>query len=556
MIKNNYTKINQKEKQTCICHQERQPNILAFTQIRLGRGQIQAKSSTSRIRLVRDFTMLLPSKVLQRKENASVIVGYRLRNKKMISKDRLHLCKVNIHHMKSCRTSEVESTSKEKGFVPYWNERSREMSSKLWLPIEIDSQDLDLNLSSGLLKKTIADSWFSTTQVIPLNKNSYPTSCQSSQFSHVGFTDSGNTLIRSRKIRFYPNRSQSRILSRWFGTARFVYNKTIEYLRQPNTIANWMSIKTDIIKSLPEWASEVPYQIKSIAIQDACNAVKNAKLKFKRTGQFQEVGFRSRRSGDYNVFIPKSAVKHNGFYIKSLSDIKFTESIGEVNYDCRVVYQNGRYFLSLPEAIAIKTPDNQRRSVVAVDPGVRTFQTLYCPDSVFKFGANDFARIFRLCYRLDSIQSKSTTADGRSRNRLKKAAERIRWKIKDLIGEIHHKVALFLVKNFDVIYLPTFETSQMVTKLHSKVARSMLTWAHFRFKEFLKFKAREYSSNVVDVNESYTSKTCSSCGTIQNIGSKKILKCKHCGISIDRDINGARGIFLKNSGALKDSSIN
>jgi len=33
-----------------------------------------------------------------------------------------------------------------------------------------------------------------------------------------------------------------------------------------------MSIKTEIIKSLPEWAKDIPYQIKSIAIKEAiCN---------------------------------------------------------------------------------------------------------------------------------------------------------------------------------------------------------------------------------------------------------------------------------------------
>jgi putative transposase len=72
----------------------------------------------------------------------------------------------------------------------------------------------------------------------------------------------------------------------------------------------------------------------------------------------------------------------------------------------------------------------------------------------------------------------------------------------------------------------------------------MLNWAHFRFKTFLKMKAVEYSCKVIEVTEAYTSKTCSYCGRIQNIGSKKNLVCK-CGISVDRDFNGARGIFLK-----------
>jgi|GEM_PF-3402274 predicted site-specific integrase-resolvase len=34
------------------------------------------------------------------------------------------------------------------------------------------------------------------------------------------------------------------------------------------------------------------------------------------------------------------------------------------------------------------------------------------------------------------------------------------------------------------------------------------------------------------------------CGTIHKIGSKKRLKCQ-CGATVDRDLNGARGIFLR-----------
>jgi len=50
---------------------------------------------------------------------------------------------------------------------------------------------------------------------------------------------------------------------------------------------------------------------------------------------------------------------------------------------------------------------------------------------------------------------------------------------------------------------------------------------------------------VIEVNEAYTSKTCSYCGNIQNIGSKKVMKCLSCGATVDRDLNGARGIYLR-----------
>jgi putative transposase len=473
-------------------------------------------------------------------------------NKKMTLNAKKNLCESNTRNTRLLPMLEVESTSKEKNFSGFWNNQASEMSKKLWLPIETDCVDLDLNSLNGSSINTMLNSWFSMTVKVPHNRNSLQTSYQLSQYSPVGFMDSGNILRRSRKIRFYPTKQQKTLLFKWFGVARYSFNKTIDYLRQPNTKADWKFIKTNLIHNLPEWVKEVPYQIKSIAIKDACDATKNAKRKFKQTGKIQKVKFRSRKRGDFNLFIPKTALKEAGFYHTLLGIMNFREKIGEVKYDCRVILENGRYFVIKPEDRAVKSPDNQRLPVVALDPGVRTFQTLYSENFAGKFGNADFSRIYRLCHVLDKLYSRRKKE---ATNRYNLKLKRIRWKIKDLISEIHHKIALFLVKSFDCVLIPSFETSNMVTKLHSKVARAMLGWSHYRFKQFLKFKAQEYSCEVVEVNEAYTSKTCGKCGKIQNIGSKKFLKCS-CGFTIDRDLNGARNIFLKNIHlASKDSSI-
>ncbi|TAG18200.1 MAG: hypothetical protein EAZ39_11920, partial [Oscillatoriales cyanobacterium] len=94
---------------------------------------------------------------------------------------------------------------------------------------------------------------------------------------------------------------------------------------------------------------------------------------------------------------------------------------------------------------------------------------------------------------------------------------------------MHKKSAHFLTTNYQVIFLPTFETSQMVKrakrKINKKSARQMLTWAHYRFKQIIKHQADKNGSIyrfkqiikhqadkngsiVVDVSEAYTSKTC------------------------------------------------
>ncbi len=80
----------------------------------------------------------------------------------------------------------------------------------------------------------------------------------------------------------------------------------------------------------------------------------------------------------------------------------------------------------------------------------------------------------------------------------------------------------------------------------------MMTLSHYRFRQTLLNKAREYKNvRVILVNEAYTSKTCTRCGFIhQLLKGKKVFKCPSCQHEIDRDWNGARNIFMRSTEAL------
>ena len=84
-------------------------------------------------------------------------------------------------------------------------------------------------------------------------------------------------------------------------------------------------------------------------------------------------------------------------------------------------------------------------------------------------------------------------------------------------------------------------------KIGSKTARQMLTWSHYRFQQRLVNKTREYrNSQVIICDEAYTSKTCGCCGQLhEKLGGSKTFRCPHCGVVMDRDMNGARNILLR-----------
>lgn len=332
------------------------------------------------------------------------------------------------------------------------------------------------------------------------------------------------------------------------GISRYTYNQTIAYLKQPDTKANWMGIKTDILKALPEWAEDAPYQVRSIAVKDACTAVKNAKKKCATHG-FQQVSFRSRKAPKQSCYVPKSAVNSEGFFLRKLGKMRFAESLPEVKYDCRLVYEFGKWFICVPVDKIIVTAKT-KRPIVSLDPGVRTFLTCFDLEEAGFIADRSWERIFLLCRRLDAIYAQMTKVKARRRQNLKRAAQRLRYRIRCLKDELHFQVASYLCKTYNLIVIPTFSATGMVgrksRKIGSKTVRAMLSLGHSQFRERLKQVAQIHGSTVVEVNEAYTSKTCTRCGHIHTkLGGSSTFKCPHCGLVISRDINGARNITLR-----------
>ena len=371
-------------------------------------------------------------------------------------------------------------------------------------------------------------------------------------------------MTKSKQIEIFPTVKQRAILHRWFGTSRYTYNESVSLLEAKDTPKNFKGLVPIVFDQLPEWHVETPRQIKVGAVMDACQAVSNAKIKAKATRQRQNVKFRSRKNPRQTLYLRADSLKKNGFYVRFLGEMKMSEPLpakpqgtGKVSErdtdaevkDSQLIMENGRYFLCASYVEKKKTREPSGR-IVALDPGVRDFMTFFSEDCFGWLGQQCINRIQRLCQHCDHLYARATQEKRSLRRALRKAANRIKVKIRNLIDELHKKVAHFLVTNFDIILLPTFETKQMTKrgarKLRKQSVRQMLTLSHYRFKVFLKQKAKEHGVQVIDVCEAYTSKTVSWTGeVVANLGGSKVIKSSE-GHRMDRDLNGARGIFIKN----------
>jgi len=331
-----------------------------------------------------------------------------------------------------------------------------------------------------------------------------------------------------------------------------------------------------------EWALEVPYDIRDEGMADLLKAIaaQNAKDKWVRSN----FKFRRKKAPQESIVIRQryfSATR--GMYAPVLQKLNPVEKLpAVVEADCRIMRTRLReYYLVMPipckQALSRSCGEGESkantptadRGVVSLDPGVRTFMTGYDPSArmVFEWGSgSDNQKLRGLCERYDSLQSvwskKSLVPEKlnserrrKLRNAYKRAGLRVFRRVRNYVDEVHKRLSKYLCENYSCIITSDFSTKSMCDRrvgrggrtIVSKTARSMYTWSHYRFRQRLLAKAREYSPCCVLVRgEEYTSKTCGSCGHLNvSLGSSKTFECPACCIVFDRDANGARNILLK-----------
>ena len=485
----------------------------------------------------------------------------------------------------------------------YLNVRSENIKShSTWFQTKIQSIPETPNKSwLKISSPFVTTLWPKTTEGVPL-----PSLKIGSDLSHL--KQAPESRIRAIKLKLRTRlHSDRHRLTDVFGIVRWTYNQTVALLKDPalpskrlqmiDTASNkpvtlLKYLRSEIVNNesalvlANPWLKNVGYDIRDAALNDAytayCTGVKKV-----ANGTFRKftLRFRSRKKTPTESLYLRSRwiVLRNDK--KNRLDIKWPNQKTPMSLflsnranqqiviekDCRLQRTNQNTFylcvpMTYPEPSArvVENQDHANHStdglrVCSIDPGVRTFQTIYdvTRGRLIDVAPRDIGKIIRLSCNVDKLISQKTHQLQRSTSRyqLNRAIKRARERIRCLIDEVHKQLAKFLVTEFDLILLPEFETSRMIRKLdrkiHSKSARSMASWAHYRFRQRVIFKAMQFGAKVALVDESYTSKTCSSCGNIKHdLHAAKIYHCTKCGSCVDRDANGAKNIFLKNYEAL------
>lgn len=380
-----------------------------------------------------------------------------------------------------------------------------------------------------------------------------------------------------RKVGLKLTPEQKNTILKWFGDYRYTYNWALSCIKEnPKEYkkSNFYWLRNRFVNkcNIPKQSNfllKTPKQIRANAIKELSQSYKtnfsilktnpshkfDLKFKTRKTDQcisIEKEAFKSFDSveGEFNIFpsFIESRIKMN---------IKKNKIPKSVNYECKLLMDRLKN-ITMVIVYHESACDNQascKHEWCAIDPGVRTLYTVYSPtpNIAYEIGKSDVSRLHRYCRHLDILISKTKTSTQKKRKL--KAIIRLRKRIQNLVKEVHCKTVKFLVDNFHNIILPPFEVSKMVTKskrkLNAKSVRQMLTWSHYKLKERLLYKSQTSGTNVFIKTEEWSSKTCTNCLRINHkLGGSKTYNCSNCHVVLDRDLNGARNIFMKNISAL------
>lgn len=222
------------------------------------------------------------------------------------------------------------------------------------------------------------------------------------------------------------------------------------------------------------------------------------------------------------------------------------DSYGLSNYEFRagsfVQDARGRWYFSV--AVEYETQRTESQSAIGVDLGLKDVAT--CSDGV-RLGAEQPYR---------SLEQKLGIAQrANDKTRVRSLHAKIKNQRKDSI----HKFTTQLVKQHGTIFVGDVSSRKLAK---TKMAKSVLDAGWYILKTQLKYKAIARSVVFEEINESYSTQTCSCCGNIPACSPKgrtglriRHWICSECGAEHDRDINAAKNILAAGGHARLDGGI-
>ena len=246
----------------------------------------------------------------------------------------------------------------------------------------------------------------------------------------------------------------------------------------------------------------------------------------KSTGWVPLKGRELKREGDAFRFAGNTFRVFNS---RALPDGKIKDG---TNFSCD---SRGNWFLNIViEVDAVAAGVRQPVKGVGIDLGLKDFATLSTGEKI------EAQRVYRCAEQALAVAQRAGK---------KRRVSAIHTQIKNRRNDFHHKLSTRIVHEFDYIAVGNVNAAGLAK---TNMAKSVLDAGWSSFRSQLAYKAVRHGAWFEEVNERYTTQTCSDCGALPDSRPKGIAGleirnwvCSECGGVHDRDVNAAKNILNK-----------
>lgn len=191
----------------------------------------------------------------------------------------------------------------------------------------------------------------------------------------------------------------------------------------------------------------------------------------------------------------------------------------------------GDWWLCLPVEVPVEQ-NVAPKEAVGIDLGLKAIATTSDGDTL------EAGRFYR------DTEKKITQAQRRGH---KRQAKRLHRKVKRQRADALHKFSRRIVDQYQKIAVGDVSSSKLAK---TKMAKSVLDSGWYMLKTQLQYKGQQAGRSVEVVDERYTTRACSGCGSLSGPTGRTGLVvrrwvCADCGESHDRDVNAARNILRR-----------
>lgn len=313
---------------------------------------------------------------------------------------------------------------------------------------------------------------------------------------------------------------------------------------------------------------QTPNHVRQLAIRDLLSARKAAFSNL-RAGNIKtfEMKHRTRKDRTESIRVDNNAVKRaeNGrsvtvypHFCRTLGPIRSVEWVPPTHCEYKIHRDRlGDFYLVVPFVIATAVRGETQVPadvvIAALDPGVRTFQAFYATNGecgeIATGAATRLWWVVERAKRLLNLSQEDGTRHQRRRN-LRRRSRLLFSRADHLVHDLHYKSSRFLCSRYTDIFVPSFGVSSMVVrelrKISALTTNQMLALCHYKFSVRIRSVAEKLGCRIHETSEWYTSKTCGACGGLHpTLGGSKDFSCPHCGVEMDRDLNGARNNLIR-----------